>query len=374
MRSRARSPASCTRLTGVARVGHRLRRGSDRAAPAHEPAPARCGDGRRNRCWPNRATSTTCATVSASAPRPPSPHARPKVLRGADCVTFPGGADSRIGARAPAACRPIRRWHDDGDSVALTRACRSRRSACAVHPRGVRRLLRLALADKRKQARKQLPVQPKTALLYAAIESAAPRGGQSSIGDRLRADLVDGAFDALAAERTGRHPRCRTRSPRAATPSARSCSPRRCSACARPRRSSPLVAEVRARLDSQADRLGQRQPRRHARATAALTPPGFLRDVPAAALARIPALPEGAGAARRARAARSGARPGADAGTQAVRRCAGAWPGASDRRRPEWQALRWDLEELRVSLFAQELGARGGVSAKKLAGRLAQLS
>jgi ATP-dependent helicase HrpA len=40
---------------------------------------------------------------------------------------------------------------------------------------------------------------------------------------------------------------------------------------------------------------------------------------------------------------------------------------------PGWQALRWDLEELRVSLFAQELGTRGGVSAKKLAARLAAL-
>ncbi|PPJ44569.1 hypothetical protein C0075_25810, partial [Rhizobium sp. KAs_5_22] len=30
-----------------------------------------------------------------------------------------------------------------------------------------------------------------------------------------------------------------------------------------------------------------------------------------------------------------------------------------------WQALRWDIEELRVSLFAQELGVRGGVSPKK---------
>ena len=38
-----------------------------------------------------------------------------------------------------------------------------------------------------------------------------------------------------------------------------------------------------------------------------------------------------------------------------------------------WQALRWELEELRVSLFAQELGAKGGVSAKKLAARLTQL-
>ena len=40
---------------------------------------------------------------------------------------------------------------------------------------------------------------------------------------------------------------------------------------------------------------------------------------------------------------------------------------------PGWQALRWDLEELRVSLFAQELGTRGGVSPKKLATRLAAL-
>ena len=40
---------------------------------------------------------------------------------------------------------------------------------------------------------------------------------------------------------------------------------------------------------------------------------------------------------------------------------------------PDWQALRWDLEELRVQLFAQELGTRGGVSAKKLAARVAQL-
>jgi ATP-dependent helicase HrpA len=40
---------------------------------------------------------------------------------------------------------------------------------------------------------------------------------------------------------------------------------------------------------------------------------------------------------------------------------------------PGWQALRWDLEELRVSLFSQELGTRGGVSPKKLAARLASL-
>ncbi|MNV31876.1 ATP-dependent RNA helicase HrpA [compost metagenome] len=43
------------------------------------------------------------------------------------------------------------------------------------------------------------------------------------------------------------------------------------------------------------------------------------------------------------------------------------------RQRPQWQALRWDLEELRVSLFAQELGARTGISAKKLAQRMTAL-
>jgi ATP-dependent helicase HrpA len=41
--------------------------------------------------------------------------------------------------------------------------------------------------------------------------------------------------------------------------------------------------------------------------------------------------------------------------------------------RADWQALRWDLEELRISVFAQELSARGGVSPKKLAQRLQAL-
>ena len=59
-------------------------------------------------------------------------------------------------------------------------------------------------------------------------------------------------------------------------------------------------------------------------------------------------------------------KPFADALAQA------AAEGRADAQ-PEWQALRWDLEELRVSLFAQELGARGGVSPKKLAQRLESL-
>ena len=41
---------------------------------------------------------------------------------------------------------------------------------------------------------------------------------------------------------------------------------------------------------------------------------------------------------------------------------------------PAWQALRWDLEELRVSIFAQEQGTRRQVSAKRLSRQLEALT
>src|SRR5690606_2365992 len=102
-----------------------------------------------------------------------------------DLVDFP---DTPIPASVPGAAGvpAYPALHDDGDSVSL-QVHAERDTALRHHPRGVRRLLWLALADKRKQARKQLPVSPKAGLLYAAIESAAPRGPG---GDRLRDDLV----------------------------------------------------------------------------------------------------------------------------------------------------------------------------------------
>ena len=39
-----------------------------------------------------------------------------------------------------------------------------------------------------------------------------------------------------------------------------------------------------------------------------------------------------------------------------------------------WQQFRWDYEELRVQLFAQELGTQRSVSAKRLAKQLQQLT
>ena len=106
---------------------------------------------------------------------------------------------------------------------------------------------------------------------------------------------------------------------------------------------------------------------------ASLTPPGFLRDVPADALRDYPRYLK-ALALRGERALRDPIRdqdkmlqlkPFADALSAA--------DAAGVGKDPEWQTLRWDLEELRVSLFAQELGARG-MSPKKLATRLARLA
>ena len=104
---------------------------------------------------------------------------------------------------------------------------------------------------------------------------------------------------------------------------------------------------------------------------AALTPPGFLRDVPAEALREYPRYLK-ALVLRGERALRDPVRD--QARMLELKPFADALDAAGDRAgSPEWQALRWDLEELRVSLFAQELGARGGISPKKLAARLAQL-
>ncbi|CAG4976430.1 ATP-dependent RNA helicase HrpA [Novilysobacter luteus] len=260
--------------------------------------------------------------------------------------------------------------HDDGDSVSL-QVHAERDTALRHHPRGVRRLLWLALADKRKQARKQLPVSPRTGLLYAAIESAAPRQTGERDGDRLRGDIVDGAFASLVADGLGdirdaeafvarRDAVARQLFPESMERLHQAETILAAVAEARGKLESPLMGWASGNLDDMRAHL------------AALTPPGFLRDVPASALAGYPRYLK-ALALRGERALRDPTRdqarmlelkPFVDALAAAGAR------GEADA--PEWQALRWELEELRVSLFAQELGARG-VSPKKLATRLARI-
>jgi len=250
---------------------------------------------------------------------------------------------------------------DQGDSAAL-RIFADRAEADAAHPLGVRRLMEIGLADKVKQARKQLPVSPKTGLLYAAIESQ----------ERLRGDLVDAAMNALldhglegirdAAAFAQRRDEVGRQLFGEAMQRLKLAEEILSGVAAiKPALEAPLMGWARGNLDDLQAQL------------AALVHPGFLRQTPAEALAQFPRYLK-AMLLRAERAKRDPSRdqarmlelkPFLDALEEAA--------ALGRRERAEWQALRWDLEELRVSLFAQELGARGGISAKKLAQRVAAL-
>ncbi len=258
---------------------------------------------------------------------------------------------------------------DDVDSVSLA-VHADPHQARRLHPGGVRRLLRIALQERAKQACRQLPVSPKTALLYAAIESA---GERARAGDALRADLVDGALSALLADGLGA-----IRDPDAFA-ARRDAAGRALFGEAMQRLQQAeaildLVAQVRAKLESRLvgwarANLDDMQAR-----LAALAHPGFLRDVPAATLEAYPRYLR-ALAIRAERAQRDPLRdqqrmldlkPLVDALADAE--AAGA--GSADER----AALRHELEEVRVSTYAQELAMRGAPTAKKLAARIAALS
>lgn len=57
-------------------------------------------------------------------------------------------------------------------SEVVLRVFADREAARVEHPLGVRALLLRAVADRIKQARKQLPISPRTGLLYAPVESS----------------------------------------------------------------------------------------------------------------------------------------------------------------------------------------------------------
>jgi ATP-dependent helicase HrpA len=105
---------------------------------------------------------------------------------------------------------------------------------------------------------------------------------------------------------------------------------------------------------------------------AALLPPDFLRHIPYGRLAHVPRYLRAA----LVRAERARRQPARDTERlarlepllRAWRRAAASAPGA-----PAAAALRWQLEEFRVSLFAQELGTAEPVSEVKLERALAAL-
>ena len=250
---------------------------------------------------------------------------------------------------------------DEGDSVAL-RVFARRDEADAAHRDGVRRLLHLALADRAKQARKQLPVSPKTGLLYAAIETQ----------ERLREDIVTAALRAVEGDDLGAIRDRAAFAQRAAEAGKRLFGEAvrrlelaeailRRVADLRPRLESSLMGWAKGNLDDLSAQLD------------GLVHPGFLRETPPEALAHFPRYLD-AMALRAERALRDPAKDQArmlelTPFVQALD-AARATPAFAD---PRWQALRWELEELRVSLFAQELGTAIPVSAKRLARQLEPL-
>ena len=260
---------------------------------------------------------------------------------------------------------------DEGGTVSLS-VFADRDEAAREHAAGVRRLLRLALADKLRQARKQLPVSPKLALLYATIEGFQQAPGQGPAHEHLRSDLADAALLAVTDGDLGA-----VRDPAAFGAQLQEAGKRLFpEAMARlqlaeqilglvaeikPRLESPLLGWAKGNLDDLKAQL------------AGLVPPGFLRETPAGALSEYPRYLK-ALSLRAERALRDPVRdqarmlelkPFADALDRAR--------ASGDAALPAWQSLRWDLEELRVSLFAQELGTRRQVSTKKLARTLANL-
>ena len=251
---------------------------------------------------------------------------------------------------------------DTGDAAAL-RVFADASQAVREHPRGVRRLLDIALADRIKQARKQLPVSPKTGLLYAAIESQ----------ERLRDDLVTAAVNALLVDGLDTIRSRDAFEQRAADAGRRlfAEATQRLQlaetilghvAALRPKLQPPLMGWAQGNLD---DLRGQLD---------GLVFPGFLRETPAAALAHLPRYLD----AMLRRVERLLRDPAKDQAkmlevrpfASALERARGtpAWSS------PDWQALRWELEELRVSLFAQELGTAHPISSKRLAKRLETLN
>ena len=263
---------------------------------------------------------------------------------------------------------------EDAGDHAVLRVFADRDQARAAHPRGVERLLRIALADKARQARRQLPVSPQLGLLYAAIEKfgSGPEA-RAKEKEQLRTDLVEAALNAVLADGLdgirdadafGRRAEAAGRQLFAESMARLQLAEQILAAVAelKPRLEAKLMGWAGANLDDLRAQLD------------GLVHPGFLRHTPAQALAQFPRWLRGM-VLRAERALRDPARdqarmlelkPFADALAAAQQR--------GDDASPQWQALRWDLEELRVSLFAQELGSRGGVSPKKLAQRLAALT
>jgi ATP-dependent helicase HrpA len=244
---------------------------------------------------------------------------------------------------------------DLGDAVAL-RVFERADEAFDAHVRGVERLLRRALRDAIKQARRQLPINRQLALKYAGIASV----------DSLREDIVEAALKNLLAARS-LDVRRRDAFRHVHSELARDLFPAAMQwlqivedvlaayAELTPWLDPPLMGYARANYDDLREQLDS------------LVHPGFVREVEKTRLSHFPRYLK----AMRLRAERLRLDATRDQARMLTVR--GYWRdylkfkaerGGEDS---ELSELRWLIEELRVSLFAQELKTAEPVSPKRLA-------
>jgi ATP-dependent helicase HrpA len=243
---------------------------------------------------------------------------------------------------------------DLGSTVAL-RVFETPGEAAAAHCSGVERLLRLSLEGDFKRARKQLPIQPKLAITFA------PHGR----ADALREDIVEGAFaDVLRGHDLDARDRAVWNALRDGVSRALFGA-----AMERLKLAEPILAAL-AELQpwlkpairgqataSYADLRGQLE---------GLLAPGFLRQLPKARLAQLPRYLK----AMRLRAEKLRSDPGRD--HSRMQQVLPYWRKvldvrASGNQSESLEALRWLVEEWRVSVFAQQLGTAEPVSGKRMA-------
>ncbi len=244
---------------------------------------------------------------------------------------------------------------DLGESVAL-RVFERHDEALDEHRRGVMRLLRRALADKIKQARRQLPLNNALSLKWAPFGSV----------DVLRADLIEAALrEQVAAYDLDIRKRADFDQVKEAMARALFAKATEHLVLAetiiaahaelRPLLEPPLMGFARANYDDLREQIDE------------LLAPGFLRDVEKSRLAQFPRYLK----AMRLRAERLRQDPARDQARMLALQ--GYWRdylklraerGGDDTALDE---LRWLIEELRVSTFAQELRTREPVSPKRIA-------
>ena len=242
-----------------------------------------------------------------------------------------------------------------------------REAPAARIPQGVRRLLRIALADKVKQARKQLPVAAQDRRCCTPRSSRRSRDATARRPvDRLRA-----TWSKARSRRwpTGCGDDPRPRCLRAASRRRRQGAVRRGDGAPAAGRGHPGAGgRGPRRAGIGADGLGAAATwttcARSSRAGASGLPARHAGD----ALAEYPRYLK----AMKLRAERAKRDPTRDQARMLELRPFAQAMRAARSTDPEWQALRWDLEELRVRCSRRNW-AQAGVSPKKLAARLARL-